>query len=120
MPAATVRSVVEDLFSAQIAFIHRAAIRSCWPRVRRRSISLTLSTPSLGDQCQAAYVNEMLSPLNRQLRDGDMVRIIKNFRAEPQREWLDEDLGYLSTNYARSHARRWFRRLPDETGDFAG
>ena len=57
----------------------------------------------------------MLSPLNRPLRDGDMVRVEKGIRAEPQREWLDEDLGFLSTNYARSHARRWFRRLPQET-----
>ncbi len=109
---ATVRSVVEDLFSAQI--------RVYTPRGDTLMLAKG-STPidfayaihsGLGDQSQAAYVNEMLSPLNRQLRDGDMVRIVKSYRAEPQRDWLDEDLGYLSTNYARTRARRWFRRLP--------
>ncbi len=69
----------------------------------------------LGDQCRAAYVNENLYPLNKPLRNGDRVRIEKGAAAQPQREWLDEDLGYLATNYARSHARRWFRRLPQET-----
>jgi GTP pyrophosphokinase len=42
------------------------------------------------------------------------VRITKRPWAQPRRAWLDEDLGYIATNYARSHIRRWFRRLPDE------
>ena len=109
--SATVRSVVEDLFGDQI--------RVYTPRGDMINLAKG-STPidfayaihsELGDQCQAAYVNEMLSPLNRRLRDGDLVRVVKSYRAEPQREWLDEDLGYLGTNYARSRARRWFRRL---------
>ncbi|MFN2135190.1 MAG: RelA/SpoT family protein [Candidatus Promineifilaceae bacterium] len=111
---ATVRSVVEDFFSAQI--------RVYTPRgdpilLAKGSTPIDFAYAihsGLGDQCQAAYVNEMLSPLNRELRNGDMVRIVKSARAEPQREWLDEDLGYLSTNYARSRARRWFRRLSRE------
>lgn len=65
----------------------------------------------LGDQCLAARVNEMPYPLNRPLRDGDHVRIIKKQAAQPHRAWLDTDLGYITTNYALSHARRWFRRL---------
>ncbi len=65
----------------------------------------------LGDQCLAAQVNETPYPLNRPLRDGDHVRIIKKQAAQPQRAWLDRDLGYITTNYAHSHARRWFRRL---------
>jgi GTP pyrophosphokinase len=111
---ATVRSVVEDLFSAQIrVYTPRGDTIMLAKGSTPIDFAYAIHT-GLGDQCQAAYVNEMLSPLNRQLRDGDMVRIIKSFRAEPQREWLDEDLGYLITNYARSHARRWFRRLPRE------
>ncbi len=30
------------------------------------------------------------------------------------RAWLDEDLGYITTTYARMRARRWFRRLPED------
>ncbi|MFO7536967.1 MAG: TGS domain-containing protein [Chloroflexota bacterium] len=66
----------------------------------------------LGDRCHAAQVNETPYPLNRPLRDGDHVRIIKKTTAQPQRAWLDEHLGYITTSYARAHARRWFRRLP--------
>lgn len=108
----TVRSVVEDLFSAQNrVYTPRGDTILLAKGSTPIDFAYAIHT-GLGEQCQAAYVNEMLSPLNRLLRDGDMVRIIKSYRAEPQREWLDEDLGYLGTNYARSHARRWFRRLP--------
>lgn len=68
----------------------------------------------LGDQCYAAQVNGKGYPLNRPLQDGDHVRIIKRPNAQPQRAWLDEHLGYTRTSYARSHARRWFRRLAAE------
>lgn len=67
----------------------------------------------LGNRCGAVYVNDLLFPLNRPLKNGDQVRIYKNDRAQPQRAWLDEDLGYIMTTYARTHARRWFRRLPE-------
>ncbi|MFN2107664.1 MAG: RelA/SpoT family protein [Candidatus Promineifilaceae bacterium] len=110
--SATVRSVIEDLFSAQIrVYTPRGDTILLAKGSTPIDFAYAIHT-GLGDQCQAAYINEMLSPLNRELRDGDMVRIIKGYRAEPQREWFDEDLGYLGTNYARSHARRWFRRLP--------
>ena len=65
----------------------------------------------LGNRCYAVYVNDLLYPLNRALKNGDQVRVIKSMRAQPQRAWLDEDLGYITTTYARMHARRWFRRL---------
>ena len=50
---------------------------------------------------------------NRGLKNGDQGRVSKSMRAQPQRAWLDEDLGYITTTYARMHARRWFRRLPE-------
>ena len=67
----------------------------------------------LGNRCHAVYVNDLLYPLNRALKNGDQVRVVKNMRAQPQRAWLDEDLGFITTTYARMHARRWFRRLPE-------
>lgn len=68
----------------------------------------------LGAQCYAAYVYGDLHPLNKPLQDGAQVQIVKREHERPFRAWLDEDLGYLATNYARSHVRRWFRRLPLE------
>ena len=67
----------------------------------------------LGNRCHAVFVNDLLYPLNRPLKNGDQVRVVKSMRAQPQRAWLDEDLGYITTTYARMHARRWFRRLPE-------
>jgi GTP pyrophosphokinase len=66
----------------------------------------------LGNHCLDALVNDLPFPLNRPLKNGDQVRISKSARAQPKRAWLDEDLGYITTTYARMHARRWFRRLP--------
>ncbi len=111
----SVRSVVEDFFSTQIrVYTPRGDPVELAQGATPIDFAYAIHT-ALGDQCQAAYVNEMLSPLNRQLRNGDVVQILKSVRAEPQREWLDEDLGYLRTNYARARARRWFRRLSYET-----
>lgn len=66
---------------------------------------------ALGNQCRDALVNDLPFPLNKPLKNGDQVRIIKNVRVQPRRAWLDEDLGYITTNTARSYARRWFRKL---------
>lgn len=68
----------------------------------------------LGNRCHAVFVNDLPYPLNRPLKNGDQVRISDSKRAQPQRAWLDEDLGYITTTYARMHARRWFRRLPEQ------
>jgi RelA/SpoT family (p)ppGpp synthetase len=112
---ATVRNIVEDFFSAQIrVYTPRGDPVELAQGATPIDFAYAIHT-QLGDQCQAAYVNEMLSPLNRQLRNGEVVQIVKSVRAEPQREWLDEDLGYLRTNYARGRARRWFRRLSHVT-----
>jgi GTP pyrophosphokinase len=109
---AGVRSVVEDVLGEQIrVYTPRGDVVELAQGATPIDFAYAIHT-ELGDQCQAAYVNEMLSPLNRPLRNGDQVHIVKGHKAQPQREWLDEDLGYLKTNLARSHARRWFRRLP--------
>lgn len=113
-PGALVKMVVEDVFAEQIRiYTPRGDAIELPHGATPIDFAYAIHT-GLGDQCQAARVNEMLSPLNRILRNGDQVQIIKGLRTEPQREWLDEDLGYLGTNYARSRARRWFRRLPTD------
>lgn len=111
-PGVGVQSVVEDVFSQQI----RVYTRDGEP------IDLAEgSTPidfaykihtEVGNQCQAAFVNELPFPLNKPLKNGDQVRIVSTTRAQPKRAWLDEDLGFITSTYARTHARRWFRRLP--------
>ena len=115
-----VKTIVEDVFAKQIRiYTPRGDAIELAQGGTPIDFAYMIHT-GIGDQCQEAYVNDMLSPLNRPLRNGDQVQIIKGERAEPQREWLDEDLGYLRTNYARHHARRWFRRLSEEKANEQG
>ena len=119
-PTAGVRGVVEDIFRQQIrVFTPRGDAIELVKGATALDFAYAIHT-GLGDQCHSAYVNDMLYPLNRPLLDGMKVRIMKKDRAQPQRDWLDEDLGYIMTNYARSHARRWFRRLSPQTSVYQG
>jgi GTP diphosphokinase / guanosine-3',5'-bis(diphosphate) 3'-diphosphatase len=111
-PGAGVKGVVEDVFRQQIRVsTPRGDVVELGQGATVIDFAYAIHT-GLGSQTHAAYVNDMYYPLNKPLKDGDQVRIVKKMRAQPQRAWLDDDLGYIATNYARSHARRWFRRLP--------
>jgi GTP diphosphokinase / guanosine-3',5'-bis(diphosphate) 3'-diphosphatase len=110
-PGAGVKGVVEDVFRKQIrVYTPRGEIVELGQGATIIDFAYAIHT-GLGNQTHAAYVNDTYFPLNKPLKDGDQVRIVKKARAQPQRAWLDDDLGYITTNYARSHARRWFRRL---------
>jgi guanosine-3',5'-bis(diphosphate) 3'-pyrophosphohydrolase len=65
----------------------------------------------IGHQCGGARVNDRLVPLNYQLQNGEVVKIIqaKN-RKGPSRDWLNQNLGYIKTAGAREKIRQWFRR----------
>jgi GTP pyrophosphokinase len=110
-PTATVQGVVEDAFVKQIrVYTPRGELKMLPQGATPIDFAYAIHT-GLGEQCDAAWVNGTLYPLNKPLKDGDQVEIVKKQRTQPQRAWLDEDLGYIATNYARYHARRWFRRL---------
>lgn len=115
-----VKMVVEDVFADQIRiYTPRGDAIELAQGATPIDFAYMIHT-GIGDHCQEAIVNDMPRPLNRPLYNGDQVQIIKGDKAEPQREWLDEDLGYLRTNYARHHARRWFRRLSEEKANYQG
>lgn len=110
-PTAGLKGVMEDVFGRQIrVFTPRGQVKELVKGATPIDFAYAIHT-GLGDQCSAAFVNDISYPLNKPLQDGDRVKIIKREQAQPQRAWLDEDLGYIATNYARAHARRWFRRL---------
>lgn len=107
----SVRGVVQDVFSDQIrVYTPRGETVELPHGATAIDFAYSIHT-ELGNEVQQAYVNDILYPLNRPLRNGDLVRIYRNRKGQPQRAWLDEDLGYIVTTYARSHARRWFRKL---------
>ncbi|MEN8098466.1 MAG: RelA/SpoT family protein [Chloroflexota bacterium] len=65
----------------------------------------------LGDEARIAWINGIQQPLNHTLQNGDQVNIERKPGALPMREWLDHDLGFATTMYARSRIRQTFRRL---------
>ncbi len=109
-----VKSVVEDVFRQQVMiYTPRGDIVELPKGATPIDFAFMIHT-EVGNRCQRAYVNEKRYPLNKPLKDGDQVRIVKSGWASPQRTWLDEDLGYITTSRARSRVRRWFRSLKEE------
>ena len=49
-------------------------------------------------------------PLNSTISNGDTVEIIKSKNQGPKLDWLNPDLGYVSTNKSRFKIRQWFRK----------
>jgi RelA/SpoT family (p)ppGpp synthetase len=110
--SAAVKGVVEDVFRKQITvYTPRGDVVELPQGATPIDFAYAIHT-EVGNQCQAVYVNEQRHPLNKPLRAGNRVRIVKAGWARPQRTWLDEDLGFSKTSQARAQIRRWFRRLP--------
>lgn len=112
-PAFGARSVVEDVLSEQIRVYSKDGDPYELPQGSTPLDFAYKVHTALGNQCCDALVNDLPFPLNKPLKNGDQVRIIKNMRVQPRRAWLDEDLGYITTTTARSYARRWFRKLSE-------
>lgn len=110
-PGAGVQNIVEDLFRHQIViYSPRGDIFELPQGATPLDFAYTIHS-EVGNHCRAALVNDNNYPLDKPLQDGDQVRILTADRGHPHRQWLNEDLDYLTTSRARTKARRWFRRL---------
>lgn len=112
-PRVGVQGVVQDVFRDQIMVYTPAGDVKELPQGATPLDFAYMIHSEVGDQCRVALVNDQPTPLNHPLENGDRVQILKRGEA-PQRIWLDEDLGYLTTSRARAHVRRWFRRLSEK------
>ncbi|MBX2857412.1 MAG: GTP diphosphokinase [Cellvibrionaceae bacterium] len=65
----------------------------------------------LGLRCRGAKVNSRIVPLNHTLKTADQVEILTGKRNAPSRDWLNSNLGYITTSRARSRLQAWFREL---------
>lgn len=65
----------------------------------------------VGYRCRGARINGNIVPLNTRLNNGDQVEVITANVAQPSRDWLNAQLGYIHTTKARSRLRSWFRAL---------
>ena len=62
----------------------------------------------LGHRCRGARVDGAMVPLNTPLRSGQTVEVISAREGGPSRDWLNAELGYLSSPRARAKVRGWF------------
>jgi GTP pyrophosphokinase len=71
----------------------------------------------VGHSCAGAKVNNRMVPLDYQLQNGEVVQIMtaKNVRG-PDRTWLN----FVKTSGARTHIRRYFKRLQRDENEAAG
>jgi GTP pyrophosphokinase len=68
----------------------------------------------VGHRCRGAKVNGKLVSLDYQLKNGDRVEIAAANRGGPSLDWLNPDLGFVTTARARSKIRQWFKRRERE------
>jgi GTP pyrophosphokinase len=68
----------------------------------------------IGHRCRGARINGKLVPLHQELKTSDKVEILTAKRGGPSRDWLNQNLGLVKTQSARSKIKLWFKRQEDE------
>lgn len=64
----------------------------------------------IGHSCRGAKVNGRIVNLTYQLQSGDQIEILTTKQGEPNRNWLDTNLGYLRSSRTISKIKNWFKR----------
>jgi GTP pyrophosphokinase len=70
----------------------------------------TLHT-DLGHRCRGAKLDGVMVPLNTPLKNGQTVEINAAKEGGPSRDWLNTELGYLTSSRAKAKVRAWFNAL---------
>ena len=70
----------------------------------------TLHT-DLGHRCRGAKLDGVMVPLNTPLKNGQTVEINAAKEGGPSRDWLNADLGYLTSSRPKAKVRAWFNAL---------
>ncbi len=63
----------------------------------------------IGHRCRGAKINGRIVQLTYELKNGERVDILTTNKAEPSRDWMNPNLGYLKTSRARAKVRSWFK-----------
>ena len=65
----------------------------------------------LGHNINSAMINGLSVSLDAEINNGDTVEIIKsNTTQAPKLDWLNTDLGFISTNKSMFKIRQWFKK----------
>lgn len=65
---------------------------------------------SIGHRTKGAKINDKMVPLTTPLNTGDRVEILTSKQENPSRDWMNPQLGYLTTNTALQKVRHWFKK----------
>lgn len=74
----------------------------------------------VGHRCIGAKISGRIVPFTYQLSMGDQVEIITQKQPNPSRDWLNPNLGYVTTSRARSKIHAWFRKQDRDKNIQAG
>ena len=74
----------------------------------------------VGHNCRGAKVNGRIVPLNYTLQTGEQVEVITGKNGAPSRDWLNSNLGYITTSRARAKIVHWFKLQAREQNVAAG
>ena len=74
----------------------------------------------IGHACRGAKINGRIVPLNYSLQTGEQVEIITSKQGIPSRDWLNPNLGYVTTSRARAKIVHWFKLQARDQNVIAG
>ncbi|MDF7680120.1 GTP diphosphokinase [Enterobacteriaceae bacterium ESL0689] len=74
----------------------------------------------VGHRCIGAKIGGRLVPFTYQLQMGDQIEIITQKQPNPSRDWLNPNLGYVTTSRGRSKIHAWFRKQDRDKNILAG
>jgi GTP pyrophosphokinase len=74
----------------------------------------------LGHRTRGAKVNGRMVPLDYHLKNSETVEIITSKTAQPSRDWLSPQSGFLASPRHRNKVRAWFRKLNEAQNKVEG
>ncbi|HCP56850.1 MULTISPECIES: GTP diphosphokinase [Pseudomonas] len=74
----------------------------------------------IGHNCRGAKINGRIVPLTYSLQTGEQVEIITSKHGTPSRDWLNSNLGYVTTSRARAKIVHWFKMQDRDQNVAAG
>ncbi|MES2189819.1 MAG: bifunctional (p)ppGpp synthetase/guanosine-3',5'-bis(diphosphate) 3'-pyrophosphohydrolase [Pseudomonadota bacterium] len=69
---------------------------------------------NVGHRCRGARIDGAMVPLNTPLQNGQTVEIVTTKEGGPSRDWLNPELGFLTSHRAKAKVRAWFNALDME------
>ncbi|HGJ5882704.1 GTP diphosphokinase [Arsenophonus sp.] len=74
----------------------------------------------VGHRCIGAKISGRIVPFSYHLQMGDQIEIITQKYPNPSRDWLNPNLGYVTTNRGRAKIHNWFRKQDRDKNIQAG